>query len=119
MNDRLPPVGPGPTADLRHTSNFPTQADYPTIFQRPDQLPYPLYVVTTVFNSPRYRSRWRLYEDFAKMVAEAGAILYTVEVAFGDRAFAVTEASNPRHIQLRTNTELWFKEQAINLGVAR
>jgi hypothetical protein len=90
-----------------------------TLFQRPDTLPYPLHVITTVFNSPRFRSRWRLYEDFAKMVAEAGAILYTVEIAFGDRAFSVTQPDNPRHVQLRTQHELWLKERAINLGIQR
>ncbi len=53
------------------------------------------------------------------MVEEAGAILYTVEIAFGDRAFSVTSATNPHHLQLRTSSELWYKENAINLGVAR
>jgi hypothetical protein len=91
----------------------------PTLFQRPDRLADPLYVVTTVFNATRWRSRWKLYEDFAKMVAEAGAILYTVEVAFGERAFAVTSPTNPRHVQLRTKDELWLKENAINVGVGR
>jgi hypothetical protein len=91
-----------------------------TLFQRPDRLSDPLYVVCVVFNSPRFRTRWRLYEDFALHVSRAPtAILYTVEVAFGDRAFAVTQAGHPRHIQLRTPHELWLKENAINLGVAR
>jgi len=51
-------------------------------------------------------------------VAEAGAVLYVVEVAFGDRDFVLTQADNPHHIQLRTWHELWLKERAINLGVA-
>src|SRR5581483_2347339 len=88
-----------------------------TFFQRPDRLHDPLYVIAPVFNSQRFRSRWRLYEDFARHVACAGAILYTVEVAFGDRDFAVTQACNPRHLQLRTKSELWLKEAAINLMV--
>lgn len=88
-------------------------------FSRPDKLKDPLYVVTPVFNSKRFRSRWRLYADFKKMVAEAGAILYTVEIAFGDRDFAVTSASDPHNLQLRTMHELWLKEAAINLMVQR
>src|SRR4051812_49367686 len=88
-------------------------------FRRPDQVSAPLYVVTPIFNPVRYRSRWKLYEDFARRVEQAGAILYTVEVAFGERAFAVTEAGHPRHIQLRTDHELWLKENIINVGVAR
>jgi hypothetical protein len=91
----------------------------PTLFARPDKLHDPLYVVAPVINSSRFRTRWKHYEDFAKHCAEAGAILYTVEVAFGDRDFAVTDPTNPRHIQLRTCHELWLKERAINIGVSR
>jgi hypothetical protein len=90
-----------------------------TLFQRPDQVRHPLYVVTPVINSRRFRTRWKLYEDFAKHVSDSGGILYTVEVAFGDREFAVTQSDNPRHLQLRTFHELWLKEQAINLMVQR
>jgi hypothetical protein len=53
------------------------------------------------------------------MVAEAGAILYTIEIAFGDRDFVVTTPDDPRDIQMRTFHELWLKEQAINLAVQR
>lgn len=88
-------------------------------FQRPDRLHDPLYVVTPVFNAARFRSRWRLYADFKKMVAESGAILYTVEVAFGDRDFVVTTPDDPYSIQLRTNFELFIKENAINVAVGR
>jgi hypothetical protein len=97
----------------------PTPHHLDTLFKRPDQVADPLYVVTVVFNSRRYRSRWRLWQDFDKRCAEAGAILYTVEIAFGDRAFALTSADNPRHIQLRTTDELWLKEAGINIGVSR
>ena len=51
------------------------------------------------------------------MLATRNVVLYTVEVAFGDRAFEVTESANPHHLQLRTNQEIWHKENAINLGV--
>jgi hypothetical protein len=79
----------------------------------------PLYVVTPIVNPSRYQSRYRLYEEFAKYIADAGAILYTVEAAYGDRAFEVTDAGNPRHVQLRTTHELWHKENLINIGVTR
>lgn len=87
------------------------------MFERPDRIAHPLYVVTSVFNSQRFRSRWSLYEKAAKRIEDAGAVLYTVEVAFGDRALAVTDPTNRRHIQLRTLHELWLKENAINIGV--
>lgn len=89
-----------------------------TLFRRPDQLPHKLYVITPIFNPVRYRTRWKLYEDFAKMCAEAGAELITVEVAYGDRAFVIpTDGPCGRVIQLRTQHELWLKENAINVGV--
>src|SRR3954466_3874591 len=90
-----------------------------TLFGRPDRLADPLYVVTPVFNACRFRSRWKLYEDFVRMVEHSGAILYTVEVAFGDRDFVVTQPDNPRHLQLRTWHEIWLKEHSINLLVER
>jgi hypothetical protein len=93
--------------------------DLPRLFSRPDRLDHQLYVVTVVVNPVRFRNRWKLFEDFELMVHHAGAILYTVEVAFGDRAFAVTTPDNPRNIQLRTFHELWLKENAINIGVSR
>lgn len=79
----------------------------------------PLYVVTVVFNPPRYYTRYKLYQQFAEMVENAGGILYTVELALRDRAFEVTEPDNPRHIQLRTTSEIWHKESLLNLGISR
>lgn len=98
-------------------------AHFKTFFQRPDRVRSPLHVVTTVFNSARFRSRWRLYQDFTHMVENTGAHLTTVEVAFGKRDFAL-DPGNAEHpadalVQLRTSHELWLKENAINLGVAR
>lgn len=90
-----------------------------TFFQRPDQVREPLYVVTPIFNPVRFRSRWKLYQDFAKMVEEAGAILYTVEIAMGEREFALADIMYSRHIQLRSKHEIWFKENAINVAVSR
>lgn len=83
--------------------------------------PFPdrLYVVTMISNPLRWRSRYANYWKFEKHVEDAGAILYTAEVAFGDRPFEVTERNNPRHLQVRTNDELWHKENAMNLIMAR
>jgi hypothetical protein len=101
--------------NLGNIGNYDTH----TIFQRPDFLKDILHVITPIFNSARYRSRWKLYEDFKMMVEASGAILYTVEIAFGDREFSITKPDNPRHIQLRTTSELWLKERAINLAIQR
>lgn len=94
-----------------------------TFFRRPDRVRSPLHVVTTVFNSARYRSRWKLYQDFVHMVRDSGAALTTVEVAFGEREHAF-DPDNDEHrvdnlVRLRTRHEMWLKECALNIGVSR
>ncbi|HEY4041999.1 MAG TPA: hypothetical protein VGM32_09175 [Rhodopila sp.] len=78
-----------------------------------------LYVVTPIVNPCRYRSRYALYRNFEKQLSDAGAVVYTVEAAYGDRDFALTDPANPRHICLRTHHEIWHKENLINIGVSR
>src|SRR5437867_5368381 len=36
-----------------------------------------------------------------------------------DRPFEITESTNPRHLQLRTYSEIWHKENALNLLINR
>lgn len=86
-----------------------------THFMRPDRVHAPLHVVTTLFNSARYRTRWKHYEDFAKMCSEQPSVkLLTVEVAFGERDHVVMDGNV---LRLRTTHELWLKENGINVGV--
>lgn len=79
----------------------------------------PLYVVAAISNPARFHARYKLYHAFEKMCADAGAILYTVELSLRDRHHEVTEPNNPRHIQLRSPHQLWHKENLLNLGVQR
>lgn len=83
--------------------------------------PDKLYVICTIFNPLRFHSRYWNYFLFENMVEKSGAILYTVEIAFGGRHFEVTDPSNPRHLQLRAkdNQELWLKENSLNLLIER
>lgn len=83
--------------------------------------PFPdvLHVVTVISNPVRYRSRYRHYRTFEKHVADAGAVLWTIEAAFADRPFEVTDADEPRDIQIRTRDELWNKESLMNLAANR
>ena len=55
---------------------------------------------------------------FQNMVEKSGAILYTVEIAYGDRHHEVTQPNHPRHLQLNSTDEILHKENAINLGTA-
>lgn len=52
-------------------------------------------------------------------MADSGVKLITVELAFGDRPFVVTESNDPLDIQMRTHEELWQKEAMINAAIHR
>lgn len=84
-----------------------------------DVVAEPLYVVTMISNPVRFQARWQLYKNFETMITQAGGILYTAELAYGTRAFAVTSPTNPRHLQIRTTDEIWHKENALNLLIQR
>lgn len=75
------------------------------------------WVITVLSNPIRYKRRYELYWRFAEMCDHAGVKLITVEQAFGQRPFMVTRANNIMNLQLRTDEELWHKENMINLGV--
>lgn len=77
------------------------------------------HVITMVSNPVRFKSRYRLYRKFAREMQHAGVNFWTVEVQTGDRPFAVTDPSNPKHIQLRHWDELWIKEKALNIGISK
>lgn len=94
------------------------------LFRRPDIVDEPLYVVATIFNATRWRSRWKLFQRFRHHMLASGVRLCVVELAFGDREFSLTEEhngwqDNEYHLRLRTDHELFYKENLINLGVAR
>ena len=77
-----------------------------------------LHVIRVISNPARFQSRYRLAREQVERLENTPCVkLYTVECAFGDRQHEVTEAGNPRHLQLRTNSEIWIKENMINLGV--
>jgi hypothetical protein len=78
-----------------------------------------LDVVAVVSNPVRYQSRYKLYQDFAKRMDIPHVRLTTVEAAFGDRPFLITEANNPRHVQVRIQDELWQKENLLSIGLSR
>ena len=107
-------TSPAPDTNLINRERFPHESL--SLFQRPDRLHDPLYVITPVINANRSRQRWKAYQDFRVHIANSGAILITVEVAFGDRDFAVTTADDKNDVQLRSWHELWLKERAINIG---
>jgi hypothetical protein len=77
------------------------------------------YVVSVITNPERFKQRPKLFKEFMARMDKYGAKLYVVEAIFGDRDFEVTDSSNVRHIQLRTTSEIWQKENLINIGISR
>jgi len=78
-------------------------------------IPEKLYVLCMLENPVRYRSRYENFWKFQKHVEDSGGQLYVAEIAFGDRPFEITKPDNPQHLQLRTRSEIWHKENALNL----
>lgn len=88
-----------------------------------------LHAVIVCSNPVRFQSRYRLHKEFMERMEHSAKLsesrlqaklnLIVVEVAFGNRAFEVTDSANPNHVQLRTQDELWHKENMVNLGVQR
>lgn len=102
---------------MNAANDFPGQIPHRT-FQNEADLTH-FWAITVLSNPVRCRRRYELYWPFARMCKQAGIKLITVELAFGDRDFMVTDPSNPHHVQLRSVEEFWHKENMINIGAAR
>lgn len=78
-----------------------------------------LHVVGVVSNPARYHSRYRLAREWAAEMEKTACVkVHLVETAFGDRHHEIVEPSSD-HLALRTRSEIWIKENMINLGVRR
>lgn len=77
------------------------------------------YVISVITNPERFKTRARLFKEFMHRMERYNVKLYVVEGAYGDRDFEVTDANNPCHIQVRTDSEIWHKENLINIGISR
>ena len=72
-----------------------------------------LYVIAVVSNPAQFERRYQLFNDFCeRMKKEEQVELITVELQQSSRPF-VTKSK----IKLRTEHELWFKENLINIAV--
>lgn len=79
-----------------------------------------LFVVTAVSNTQRFSSRYRLYNQFKQYMTQFPRVeLYTVELAFGHRPFAVTDPNDPRNVQIRGTQEFFHKENLMNIGISK
>lgn len=78
-----------------------------------------LHVIGMVSNPVRYASRYRLLDAFrAQTVGKVDVKFHLAEVALRHRQFVGTTGA-PGELQLRCDDELWHKENALNLTVAK
>ena len=80
-----------------------------------------LHVVIVMSNPANFATRYILTKEFIKRMKmeETEVELYIVELAYGKQNYYITEAKNPRHLQLRATDVLWHKENMINLAVQK
>ena len=78
-----------------------------------------LHVIAVISNPCLFVRRYILFKQFMQRIEneEPNVILYIVELTYGDQKFIITDSKNSRHLQIRTKTPLWHKENMINLGV--
>jgi hypothetical protein len=76
-----------------------------------------LHVIGVLSNPARFHSRYRLAREWQEhMAATPNVKLHMVESAFGDRHHEVVDGLDSV-LRLRTSSEIWTKENMINLGV--
>jgi hypothetical protein len=72
-----------------------------------------LDVIAVVSNPVRFQRRYQLFNEFcARMKKDKNVRLLTVELQQRNRPFATDST-----VKLRTNDEIWHKENLINIGV--
>lgn len=78
-----------------------------------------LHVAACYSNPFRWRARRELANDFRRHMASLANIdLHMIELAYGDRPFEVTNpALYPNDLQVRTSSELFHKENLLNLAI--
>ena len=78
-----------------------------------------LHVAACYSNPFRWRTRRELANDFRRHMAQLPNVdLHMIELAYGDRPFEVTDPKlYPNDIQLRTKSELFHKENLLNLAI--
>jgi hypothetical protein len=77
--------------------------------------------IAAVYSNPfRWQSRRKHFNDCLRHMRSCPNVaLYPVELAYGDRPFEVTEEGDPLAVRLRTDCEMFHKENLINIGVSR
>lgn len=78
-----------------------------------------LHVISVISNPVRFQSRTRLFREHMDRCASSAATHWFIEASFGERGYEATKASDPHHIQVRSDHEIWLKENLINKAVSQ
>jgi hypothetical protein len=79
-----------------------------------------LHVVCVISNPAMFASRYILAKQFLyRLQFESNIRVYVVELSYGKQQYYITEANDPRHLQLRGEHVLWHKENMVNIGVKK
>lgn len=79
-----------------------------------------LHVIAVVSNPALFARRYILTKQFLRrMEEESNVKVYVVELVYGSQTFYIADAKNSRHLQLRTETPLWHKENMVNIAVKK
>jgi hypothetical protein len=76
-----------------------------------------LAIVCCHFNPCKYKKRLMNYKLFRKEMDFVGAHLLTVELAFGEDDFELSDF--PNVMQLRAKDVMWQKERLLNIGIKK
>ena len=78
-----------------------------------------LNVIIVISNPCQFARRYILCREFIKRIEEEeeNVELYVVEMIYPNQKFIITDKKNKNHLQLKTDTPIWHKENMINLGV--
>jgi hypothetical protein len=84
-----------------------------------DPIEEKLNVIVVISNPCLYAIRYILLKEFIKRIEtdETRVSLFIVEMIYNNQKFIITDKKKKNHLQLKTETPLWHKENMINLGV--
>jgi len=92
------------------------------MFEKKDSVRATLYVVSSIFNSQRYETRWKHHMEFVKRIIDAGAVMITVEAVFEDRQPVIVSLGENHivvPIKVHNDSEIWLKENLLNIGISK
>jgi hypothetical protein len=101
--------------DINYDINFTKQA-----IMNNDPIDNVLHVIAVISNPALFATRYILAKQFLhRLEQESNIAVYVVELAYGNQPFYITDSKNKAHLQLRTETPLWHKENMVNIGIRK